>query len=100
MIALDTNVVVRLLTNDSYKFPVDQVNRALVSLPGLENVEVDAPVAAALALGWHAEGLDFADALHVASTRAECFKTFDQKLVKRAAALGVQPAVSEALQDG
>ena len=39
----------------------------------------------ARALAWHEEGLDLADALHVASSGAAArFATFDEKLAKRA----------------
>jgi predicted nucleic acid-binding protein len=47
------------------------------------------------ALRWAAEGMDLADALHLAlSGKAERFATFDEALVKQARKLGVQPPVS------
>ena len=47
------------------------------------------------ALGWAAQGMDLADALHlVLSGKAERFATFDEALVKQARKLGVQPPVS------
>jgi len=46
------------------------------------------------ALGWAAQGMDLADALHLAlSGKAERFATFDEALIKQARKLGVQPPV-------
>ncbi len=47
------------------------------------------------ALGWAAQGMDLADALHlVLSSKVDRFATFDEALVKQARKLGVQPPVS------
>jgi len=47
------------------------------------------------ALGWAAQGMDLADALHLAlSGKADRFVSFDEALVKQARKLGVQPPVS------
>lgn len=59
--AVDTNVVVRLLTRDDPKQFED--------LLGLPNVRVATPSRIALALEWYGHGLDFADALHLASSQ-------------------------------
>lgn len=115
MIAVDTNVLIRLLTADdpnqyqlvyelfqrsdvfipitvaletelvlryAYGFGRDDVVEALRNLFGLSNVEVEEPRRMAKALEWHKVGMDFADALHLA-TSAECeeFATFDRKLI-------------------
>ena len=54
---------------------------------GLRQVELENPGAIALALDWHAQGMDFADALHLASSsKATHFATFDRKLAKQAEA--------------
>ena len=46
------------------------------------------------ALGWVGQGMDLADALHLAlSGKAERFATFDEALIKQARKLGVQPPV-------
>ena len=46
------------------------------------------------ALGWAGQGMDLADALHLAlSGKAERFATFDEALIKQARKLGVQPPV-------
>jgi predicted nucleic-acid-binding protein len=114
MISPDTNVLVRILTNDdeqqaavatevlrsndlyiaktvilelewvlrfSYGFDRASVNRALMFLMGLENAVVEDAGTVERALERHAEGMDFADALHVeSSTAAKEFVTFDRRL--------------------
>ncbi len=56
--------------------------RALLGLPG---VSVGATVQLAAALNGYEQGLDFADALHLAvSADAETFATFDTQLLRRA----------------
>jgi predicted nucleic-acid-binding protein len=115
MIAPDTNVLVRVLTNDDeqqadvaaevlrsdtvflaktvilelewvlrYSYELDRasVNRALMFLIGLENAVVEDAGAVEKALALHAEGVDFADALHVESSAAASeFVTFDRRLM-------------------
>ena len=55
---------------------------------GLENVHVEDARAVRRALDWFAAGLDFADALHLASLdQAEAFVTFDASFRKRPARL-------------
>ena len=118
MIAVDTNVVVRLLTNDepdqaaraarlfereavflpktvlletewvlrfSYEIPQPVVLAAIRKLLGLSQVAAEDATAIARALELYEGGMDFADALHLASTRdATAFATFDTRLAKRA----------------
>lgn len=122
MIAVDTNVVVRLLTGDdpgqaaraaglfeegeillpktvvletewvlryAYGLDAPRIVEALRKLFGLPQVTVEDAVEVAEALEWHAGGLDFADALHLASCRgAERLATFDRELGKRARKVG------------
>lgn len=104
MRAVDTDVVVRYLTNDDagqaararrllereqvflpltvlletewvlrsvYGFAASEVIAALCGFVGLPHVVVEHPDAAACALGWAQQGLDFADALHLAVVRSE-----------------------------
>lgn len=119
MIAVDTNVVVRLLTGDDakqaekarslfereeiflsktvvlecdwvlrrlYSFQAKQVTKALLALISLPNAQCEDVGAVVEALGWTQKGMDFADALHLASSRrAERFMTFDAKFAKQAA---------------
>lgn len=120
VIAVDTNVLVRLLTGDdpaqaeraaalfrseqvlvpktvlletewvlrySYELAPAVILEAFRKLLGLPNVTAEDAPAVAEALVGYAGGMDFADALHLASARsAESFATFDARLTKRAAA--------------
>ena len=73
----------------SYGFGKSQVLAALRSLAGPDNVRLEDSGAVARALQWAEEaGLDFADALHLASCgEAERFLTFDKSLARQAKAL-------------
>lgn len=118
MLAVDTNIVVRLLTNDdatqtrraaalfageqlylsktvllesewvlhfSYELPPNIILQALRKLVGLPNVVLEQQREIAEALDGFEQGLDFAEALHLAaSRRAGRFASFDRKLIKRA----------------
>lgn len=121
MIAVDTNVVIRLLTQDdesqfnksvelfnfqdifipdtvileiewvlrfAYKFKPSEICTALRNLFGLPNVYVTNANLIIQVLQWHENGLDFADAFHLAHSQSYPeFYTFDGKFVKRAAGL-------------
>ncbi len=127
MIALDTNVVVRLLTADdpgqvetarkalgnaslfvsksvlletewvlrfSYELDRRRIGDALRKLVRYRRIEVEDLPAVVEALAWHAEGMDFADALHLASSKpATRLVTFDRQLAAAAEALGCVPRV-------
>ena len=118
MVAVDTNVLIRLVVADhaaqaaraaavfrsdpvfiaksvlleaewvlrySYELGADAILRSLEAVLGLENVAVEDPKSVAGALRLFERGLDFADALHIASSaQTERFVTFDARLVKRA----------------
>lgn len=59
---------------------------SLRALLGLPNVAMEDGLAVAGALAAYESGMDFADALHLQSSReAERFVTFDKKLCKKAA---------------
>jgi predicted nucleic-acid-binding protein len=61
---------------------------ALRRVAGLPQVEVEDARQVALAFGWSEAGMDFADALHLASSSgADGFATFDQALTRKARAL-------------
>ena len=121
MIAVDTNVVVRVLTRDDieqaprartllesgsafvpksvvletewvlrsiYRFERPAILDGITGLLGLPGIEVEDRPAVARALQWYREGLDFADALHLASSgRAEAFASFDRTLRRKVRAL-------------
>ena len=126
MHAVDTNVLVRLLTGDDaaqarrattlfkkesifipktvlletewvlrrlYRLERKAVVGAFRKLSGLGNVELEQPLVAAQALQWCEDGMDFADALHLASSHnASKFATFDAQM-KKAAPPKEKPAV-------
>jgi predicted nucleic-acid-binding protein len=118
MIAVDTNLLVRLLTYDdpgqarraakimesdtifipktvlletewvlrhAYGIGKTKIIEAFQRLLGLKNVSVEDPEIMQQAVVWYESDLDFADALHLASSKgAEKFATFDTALVKKA----------------
>jgi predicted nucleic-acid-binding protein len=122
MIAVDTNLLVRLLTNDDpleakralrvmesddilipktvlleaewvlrhgYVIAREIIGQSFQKLFGIPNVKAEDPQAVTQALVWYQEGLDFADALHLASSaKADRFATFDKDFVKKASKLG------------
>jgi predicted nucleic-acid-binding protein len=129
VIALDTNILVRLLTRDdpaqvraavrairgrrlwvaktvlletewvlryTYELSTDVIQASLRRLMGLARLEIEDRECVLLALASYAQGLDFADALHLASSRgAEAFLSFDRPLAKAAARLGTVLQVRE-----
>jgi len=118
MIAVDTNVLVRLLTADdpsqteravmlfrneqilitktvlletewvlrfSYRLSPEVIGAAFRRVFGLSQVRIEDPFVAMAALQGYAGGMDFADALHLASAgSAQAFATFNAALKKRA----------------
>jgi predicted nucleic-acid-binding protein len=58
------------------------------------NVEVEDAAAVTRAVDWFRRGMDFADALHLASSgHADSFVTFDAAMRRRARALATSPEV-------
>ena len=126
MHAVDTNVLVRLLTGDDaaqakraaalfkkesifipktvlletewvlrrlYRLDRATVAGSLRKLGGLGNVELEQPLVIAQALQWCVDGMDFADALHLASSHnASKFATFDEQM-KKLAPPGSKPVI-------
>ena len=85
-VMLETEWVLR----SAYGFTGAQVSQALIAFAGLPGVTLQEPERLARALDWAARGLDFADALHLAAAAAAGgFRTFDRRLARRAADLGV-----------
>jgi predicted nucleic-acid-binding protein len=69
----------------AYEFDSEQVVEAFRKLFGLPNVHLRDTMPVALALQWHENGLDFADALHLAlSQHCQDMQTFDQQFARRA----------------
>ena len=72
----------------SYGFDRTAAAEGLRRLIGLPGVEVEDRAAVARAFAWFDQGLDLADALHLASSgRASAFATFDRTLQRRARTL-------------
>ncbi|HZA67886.1 MAG TPA: type II toxin-antitoxin system VapC family toxin [Geminicoccaceae bacterium] len=91
-VVLETEWVLRTI----YRFERDAIAAGLTWLLGLPGVEVEDRPTVARALDWSRKGLDFADALHLASsTQAEAFATFDRALQRKARGLaGTVPVVA------
>jgi predicted nucleic-acid-binding protein len=124
MIAVDTDVLVRLLTDDNrqqaaaaralveteavwiaktvfletewvlrtvYEFDEGAIREAFTRLLGLRNVHVEDEPTVAAALALTAQGIEFADALHLASRpRGASFVSFDRSFVRRATRAGAR----------
>ena len=118
MIAVDTNLVVRILTNDdpnqarravkilksddifipktvlletewvlrhAYEIKRSKIIFGFQKLIGLPNLRVENPDSVYQAISWYENKLDFADALHLASSKkCASFATFDSSLIKKA----------------
>ncbi len=69
----------------AYRIDRATILKALLGVLGLPNVTAEDSARVAAALSYYEAGLDFADALHLASgIVADRFVTFDEKLCKRA----------------
>jgi len=118
MIAVDTNLLVRLLTKDdlsqakraakiivsdnifipktvmletewvlrhAYGIGKEAIMGSFQKMMGLPNVSVEDQQTVFQAISWYGSGLDFADALHLASSmKADKFVTFDKSFIKKA----------------
>ena len=118
MIAVDTNLLVRLLTKDdlrqakraakilesdvifipktvaletewvlrhAYGIKKGDIMKGFQKMMGLPNVRVEDQQTVFQAISWYGLGLDFADALHLASSmKADKFVTFDNAFIKKA----------------
>ena len=127
MIVLDTNVLVRLVTEDdpaqakaardhlegkdiyvtktvllesewvlrhAYDLPRPKIASVFRVVLGLENLVAESPGEAQSALAWYERGLDFADALHLASSgTCDHLVTFDRRLAATASKLELAAAV-------
>ncbi len=90
-VLLETEWVLRSL----YAFPSGSVAKALRGVAGLSTVFLEDELAIAKALDWFCEGIDFADALYLASAgNAKQFATFDRKLAKRVKRLTTLETIS------
>ena len=77
-----------------YGYGTPVVARALRQLLATEGFTLDRPAAVSQAVEWHALGMDFSDALHLAlSAPCKEFATFDRNFAKRAKHLELRPPV-------
>lgn len=84
-VVLATEWVLRTI----YHFECGAIAAGLEKLLALPALEIEDRPTVVRALGWCGQGLDFADALHLASSgRAEAFATFDRALRLEARAVG------------
>jgi len=124
MTAVDTNVVVRLLTSDdphqtaaarslfaadfiwigrtvlletawvlssAYGFEDSAIREAFTRLFGLANVQTDDVASVTLALSLSAQGLGFADAIHLSGRPHKAdFVSFDRAFIRRAKRAGAK----------
>jgi len=68
-----------------YGFTAIEVNQALKGFAGLPSVRLEDPLQVANAFEWTALGIDFADAMHLASSAGTTrFLTFDRRFARRA----------------
>jgi len=68
-----------------FGFTTAAITKALTDFAGLPNVTLEDAPTIAKALDWMAGGMDFADALHLASAQeSDEFVTFDRGLAKKA----------------
>lgn len=73
-----------------YELPNGDISRVLRALTSIEHITLEDRDAVLVAVDAFDQGLDFADALHLArSARASSFATFDQRLANRAKSLAL-----------
>ena len=79
-----------------YELSRKEIQRVLEALCGLSNVQIEDRSIVLSALTSYKQGLDFADALHLARAHfCSTFLSFDQRLIKRAKAVRLSPVVAE-----
>ena len=123
MIAIDTNILARIVTNDdpeqaqraanilqnhaifisktvilelewvlrfSYSFERSIILSTLQKILATDSFTIEQSPAIEQSLQWYEKGMDFADALHLASSlHADQFFSFDKKLIKKASELNI-----------
>ena len=78
-----------------YELPHADVSSFLRALASISPLTLEDRDAILVALNGYDQGLDFADALHLArSSRSSGFATFDHRLAQRAKTLALSPAVA------
>lgn len=83
-----------LSSSSGYGLPRKVVAERLRHILGLPTIETEDAVKVAQAIAWYEQGMDFADALHLASAEELAgFATMDGRLAGKAAKLGLPPKV-------
>ena len=78
-----------------YGYGASEVRRAFAHLIALPNIVLEDRDGVEAAVGAHARGMDFADALHLASAEGcTALATLDRGLARRSRRLGLKPPVS------
>ena len=91
-VILETEWVLRF----SYKLSSERIVFALSNLLGLENIVSENKERIIIALQWHEQGMDFADALHLSfSLHTQAFLSFDKKMMNKASLLNINIKVIE-----
>ena len=91
-VILETEWVLRF----SYKLSSERIVFALSNLLGLENIVSENKERIIIALQWHEQGMDFADALHLSfSLHTQAFLSFDKKMMNKASLLNIGIKVIE-----
>lgn len=91
-VILETEWVLRF----SYKFSSERIVFALSNLLGLENIVSENKERIIIALQWHEQGMDFADALHLSfSLHTQAFLSFDKKMINKATSLNIGMQIIE-----
>ncbi len=87
--AVDTDVVVRLLTS-VYGCDDSAIRSAFTKMLGLENVQIEDDQSVEAALALTTEGVEIADAIHLTSRPPDArFVTFDRQLIRLGHRAGV-----------
>ena len=90
-VMLETEWVLR----SAYQFSPSAIAASFMAFLGLPGVTVEDAPAVSRALAWYAQGLDFADALHVASCmKADAFATFHRSLLRKGKLAGAMPVIA------
>ena len=81
-------MLLKLVLRFAYNFDTESVANGMRMLFGLPNVQLSNPPLIAQALEWHSDGMDFADAFHLANSQQfDEMYTFDKKFIKKAEGL-------------
>lgn len=77
-----------------YNLPKPDILRVFKALCSLEHVTIESRQVVLNVIELYRQGIDFADAMHCGrASHCDALLTFDQRLQKRAATLGVEPHV-------